>query len=107
MKDAIIKGLVSMKRAKEKVRLDGPIATMKSAGESFPYGLEVTLTTAELKALGLDMKDFEIDDTVNLIAEAKVKGINANGSDYGDGTSKEVRLQITKLKILGGKNGKK
>lgn len=106
MKDAIIKGLVSMKRAKEKVRLDGPIA-MKSAGESFPYGLQVTLATAELKALGLDMKDFEIDDTVNLIAEAKVKGINANRSDYGDGTSKEVRLQITKLKILGGKNGKK
>lgn len=91
-RDAVIAGLVSMKRK------DSEPAAQVAPSEKpeYPYGLRFRLENEDLKKLGFK-KLPEIGDTCKFVVEATPESVSSNQSSSGD--SREcVEFQITDMK---------
>ena len=70
---------------------------MKPKGPDYPWGLRISLTDKELDKLGLDAKDADCGDVIDMRAFACITSIS-----YDDRDGKKccrVELQIQKLAI--------
>ncbi len=77
-------------------KLDWVNPTIKDAPD-YPYGLRISLTEKEFKALGIDPSDAFPGGIVHLHALARITSVNVN--DGENGASCRVELQITDLCI--------
>ena len=65
--------------------------------EKYPWGLRISLETAELKKLGLNPQEFKIGAKMIIDAEATISNISLDQND--DGNRKSMSLQIVKMDI--------
>lgn len=63
---------------------------------SYPYGLEISLGSDELKKLGV-MKLPEINSKMKMVAIVEV--IEVSSKDHGEGKEPNVRLQIIDMEL--------
>lgn len=84
--------MVSMKRDEESIFDAMPMTSPLVAKETFPYGLQITLTHDEMEKLELDPADAKVGGMIHLHALARITSISQN--DMGGKKCCEVRLQI-------------
>ena len=94
-RDATIKGLVSMKRAKKD---SGDIKPPAVSSEPYPYGLRLRLESEDLKKLGMGSLP-DVGKTMKVTAEATVQSVSSNQSTDDKQSRKSVELQITSMKL--------
>ena len=89
---------VSMKLTKKdnKNRLDMPVASTEDR-EEYPYGLQISLESPELKKLGIDPQSLKIGSTMIIEAEATISNISIR--KMKDNDQKSMSLQITKMDL--------
>lgn len=63
----------------------------------FPWGTRITLTTPELKRLGIDVKDASVGDYFTIIGRACVTSIST--SDGPDGPCDRLEAQIEEMNV--------
>lgn len=88
--------LIDMKRTKKETRDSQPKAV--PAKEEYPWGLQITLETEELKRLGVTAGNFKPKESIPLSCTAKVTGVSASANEEGK-NNESVSLQIIKLDI--------
>jgi hypothetical protein len=94
------KGMVSMELDDES-KLDAMPYTMATGDPvkpDFPYGLCIALGEAELKKLGLDIKDAQVGDELEFRAVAKVRSTTESNHENGDYCCR-AELQIEKMAL--------
>lgn len=65
--------------------------------EKYPYGLRINLEEDEIDKLGIDLKNFNIDDKVKIVGVAYVESLRQNKTRHGE--NKSLGLQITKMEL--------
>lgn len=85
--------LVHMKTAPAVAKKESAISYKPSP---YPYGLELSFDTDQLKKLGITELP-EIGDTYSITATGKVTSASKTASESGERTS--MRIQITHLKL--------
>jgi hypothetical protein len=88
--------LKNMALSKEERKAEAPSVISKPEGPRYPYGLELRLDDEVLKKLGSSGLP-DVDDVVLIQAKAKVTSVSS--SDYGDGTHRNICLQVTDLAV--------
>ena len=94
-RDAVMAELVDMKRTKSEKKNQS--ASPVGLSDDHPYGLSIQLEDESLTKLGLSELP-KPGETLCLHAHAVVESVNESSSHEG-GSSRSVRLQITRLKI--------
>lgn len=95
MKDALTKGLVSMKRKKEEVKkLSEPCESLE---DTYPYGTRLNLQKDQIEALGLDLTDLKVGGEMVMVAKVSVESVRM--SEGKSSYSRELSLQITDMKL--------
>lgn len=89
--------LTSMKLSRDEAE-----DTVLSVDEAprFPWGLSITLDEESLSKLGIDLSNFEIGQTIEIVAVAKVES-KSEHEHQDDDAHQSVGLQITELDIPG------
>lgn len=67
---------------------------------SYPYGLQICLTKAELEKLGIDMSEAELGGVFHFEAMARITSLNMSSTESGDNIRLEA--QITDMGVIGG-----
>lgn len=88
--------LVSMKVSKAERKEKMKVSPLCD-GDEYPYGTCISLNTAELEKLGLDVSGLSVGDTFEVEAQAVVKSISQNKRDGQ--SDNRLELQITKLGV--------
>ena|GEM_PF-997730 len=65
----------------------------------FPWGLRVNLEDAEIKKLGLKLKDFDTDTVVRIEAKAEVTRVSEDDT-RSNGKTQSLSFQITDMSLL-------
>lgn len=100
--------LHDMKRTKEEKKEysgDAPVAVDSVGVDDYPYGLEISLEKESLEKLGIDIDDFAIGGTVEMICQAEVVRLHESASKRD--TNASASIQITKMAMLVKPNFKK
>lgn len=87
--------LTDMKFSKSEAKEHNKPMEVSSSKREYPYGLSITLEKESLKKLKLNLVDFNIGDTVMVVAQTKVTSISQS-NDY-DSEDKTISLQIQKM----------
>jgi len=92
--------LVSMKitKAEHKKQRDPSIAIESPA---YPYGLSITLDDSALKKLDAAAADYQVGETLVLVANVEVTNISSHDSKGGS-VNESVGLQITDMCLEAG-----
>ena len=96
-KDAIVKGLASMKRTVKEESKPSMVAPASPDMDEYPYGLKIRLEDDELEKLGIKELP-EIGKNMKVTADAKVDSISSNESK-GSGPKRCLELQITGMSV--------
>lgn len=93
--------LVDMKRtaAEKKARDKSNKCYPGIGGDDYPYGLNLTLDTEQLKKLGIDNLP-KAGKTMTLTAKAKVIAVRQNSRDGGE-QERSLELQLQKIGLTG------
>ena len=97
-RDAVIKGLISMKHTKKESEAVPTIAPSSPDKEEYPYGLRIRLENDDLEKLGIDSLP-DIDTKMKITASAVVQSISSNQSVGSEGEKKCLELQITDMSV--------
>ena len=97
-RDAVIKGMASMKKAHKDSEGMGASVAPASPDEEYPYGLRLRLENEELEKLGLSELP-EVGKRCKIMAEGVVESVSSNESKGSDGNRKSVEIQVTGMKI--------
>jgi hypothetical protein len=99
-------GMVSMERPKPEVqeKRQECCPTSDPYYEKYPYGLRIDLGTEELKKLGIDLKNFKLNQEVLISAKCSVIRLEDTSSvDMYEGNkvreNQRLELQVTELAI--------
>jgi len=87
--------LTSMKQTKETSPEE--VAPISTSDSEYPYGLEVRLEKESLAKLGMDVSDFSIGGTVDMVCQAEVTTLNESAGKGGDYSS--ISIQITDMAL--------
>jgi hypothetical protein len=79
-------------------RADWGVPSAAADAPEYPYGLRVCLTDGELEKLGLDVRDAEIGDMIDMRAFGIVTSISSNQKSDGTACCR-VEIQIQKLAL--------
>lgn len=88
--------LVDMRREPKKDTLYDASPAMAGGDDDYPWGLQITLDSEDLKKLGLDC-DCDVGDMIDMRCFAEVKGVSINQG--GGEEHSTVRLQIQKIAL--------
>lgn len=95
--------LTDLKLSKEKVKKRHKnMVSDAPPGDSYPWGLNITLNKDSLSKLGLDLKKFQIGKKVMIMAECAITEIRQSKDMYDE--SEALGLQIQKLSFKKGKS---
>lgn len=98
-KDAVVKGMTSMRLEKKEQDYTSAQAPSHPSEDPYPYGLRLRLENAELTKLG--MKELpEVDSKITFTADAVVQGVSANTRSGDTISTKCLELQITDMKVV-------
>jgi hypothetical protein len=90
--------LVDLKRPKQSTKKrDYPV--VETSGERYGYGIRVRLEKPELAKLKVNVNDYNIGDTVSIVAKAKIINLSESESMDSD-DQKSVEMQITKMRVI-------
>lgn len=90
--------LVDMKRPKpKKGNMKGMAMPVMAEESYYPWGLQIRLEKEELEKLGLKASSFDVGQTVNITASAKVTSISSREAVREKEGSQVVELQIEKI----------
>ncbi len=82
----------------ERADYGGSMTVPEDRGPEYPWGLRICLSDAEMDKLGLDPKEADVGDMIDMRCFAIVTSVSMN--QRGDGTNcARVELQIQKLAI--------
>lgn len=100
-----MKKLISMQMTKkEREKQYEPAVASSDNAPVYPWGLALNLDSATLDKLGIESLP-EVGSKLTLVAEVSVTGANENKTTGG--TSRSINLQITKMCLGEGGDGKK
>ncbi len=88
--------MTNMIRKPKKTKMSKRTAVPYDEQERYPYGLQVTLDTEELKKLGIDVKDHEVDEKVKLVCKAEITRLSSDKNEP-EKERQSMGLQITDL----------
>lgn len=98
--------MVSLKLSKKEAKSEyGEVATPSKDTPRYPYGTRIDLDTDTLDKLGIDLSDYDMNDTCTITAKAVVVGKNESQRQGGD-PRKSLDLQITDIMIDTGRKKK-
>ncbi len=99
--------LPSLKLTKKQRTSDAPepVISEKYEGPEYPYGLEITLEKDCLEKLGLDIDDFSVGNTVDMVCLGEVTRTHESAGKDQDNAS--VGIQITNMAMKVQPNEKK
>jgi len=87
--------LQNMKRTKKENTKGADAPEVAGYEEDYPYGLSISLEKEGLEKLGLDISDFSIGGTVDMVCQAEVTSLSESAGRDGDYSS--VSIQITDI----------
>lgn len=95
-RDAIIKGMVSMKRSEKETKdMSQPTPIKK---DPYPYGLRLTLEEEDLEKLEIETLT-DVGKDVTVTARATVKSVSSRQNEDDEKRHQTVELQITSMKL--------
>ena len=90
--------MVNMIRKPKKTKRSTTPELSYDQQERYPYGLQVSLESEELKKLGLDVKDYEVQEKIKLVCRAEVTGLHSNKNEPNE-DRQSMHIQITDIEI--------
>lgn len=97
--------LIDLKRPKKK-KSDKDMPETAGEEDRYPWGLRITLEKEELDRLGIQPNNYDVGAPCSFQAEGKIEEINQRETMGQDSNRKTISIQITKMAISGGKQGK-
>lgn len=90
---------MALPKPKKGAKAEGSVAAQDTGKEAkYPWGLEVRLGDAEIKKLGLKLKDFDTDTVVRIVAKAETTRVSEDDTRDG-GKQRSLSFQITAMTV--------
>jgi len=90
--------MVNMIRKPKKTKRSKTMETPYEERERYPYGLQISFESEELKKLGLDVKDFEVTEKVKFTAKAEITSLSSNKNEPNE-ERQSMSIQITDIEF--------
>ena len=90
--------MVNMIRKPKKTKRSTVAEVPYEEKERYPYGLQISLETEDLKKLGLDAKDFEVQEKIKFTCKAEITNLSEH-KEQPDRTRQNMNIQITDLEF--------
>lgn len=99
--------LTSMKRTKKNKTENEMAEPVAYDSEDYPYGLELRLEKAEFGKLGLDINDFSIGGTIDIVAKAEITHLSESSNKSNAQSSASFQITDLAIKALPNQKPKK